>query len=120
MNDIVNMRLSRRATETADLLVNTGKFADKITAAKFALGYAIKNYYDSFNPGDYNVEDNEGANYNIGTVDADGKLVELIRALYPNTETPFIYIRALMVYGLSKIQEKIDNEGMPNISSLCE
>lgn len=120
MKDVVNIRLSKGATETAQKLVDTGKFADMITAAKFALGYAIKNYFDEFDPATYTMPDSDGANYNIGTVDNDGKLVALITALYPDTNTPFLYIRALMVFGLSKVQEKINNEGMPMISSLCE
>lgn len=37
MNDITNLRLSRRATEVAEKLVATGKFDSAVSAAKFAL-----------------------------------------------------------------------------------
>ena len=120
MTDLVNIRLSKESNDIAESLVATGKFENVITAAKFALAYAIKNYFDEFNPATYAVADSGGNNYNIGTVDKDGRLSLLLRAIYPETDTTYIYARALMVYGLLKIGEIIETEGMPNISSLCE
>lgn len=93
---------------------------DADTAAKFALAYALKNHFDEFDPGSYAVSDSGGNNYNIGTVDKDGQLSQLLRAIYPGIETPYIYARALMVYGLLKIGELIETGGMPNISNLCD
>lgn len=119
MTDIVNMRLSKAANDVADILVATGKFENVITAAKFALAYALKNHYGEINPEIYSVADSAGSNYNVGTVDNDGKLATLLRAIYPDTDTPYIYARALMVFGLLKIGEKINAEGVPNISELC-
>lgn len=46
MNDIVNIRLSKDANDIAERLVATGKFENVVTAAKFALAYALKNYFD--------------------------------------------------------------------------
>ncbi len=120
MNDIVNLRLSKEANAVAERLVTTGKFENVITAAKFALAYALKNYFEEFNPENYVVSDSGGNNYNIGTVDKDGTLSALLRAIYPDTTTPYIYARALMVFGLLKIRERIETEGMPMVSSLCE
>lgn len=120
MTDLVNIRLSKDANDVAERLVQTGKFENVITAAKFALAYALKNYYAEFDPGKYAVPDSGGSNYNIGTVDKDGQLSQLLRAIYPDTDTPYIYARALMVYGLLKIGEIIEEKGMPNISTLCE
>lgn len=120
MTDIVNIRLSKDANDVAERLVATGKFENVVTAAKFALAYAIKNFYEEFDPASYSVADSAGSNYNVGSVDNDGKLAALLRAIYPETETPYIYARALMVFGLMKIGEYIGNEGMPSISALCE
>lgn len=119
MNDLTTIRLSKEANDVAEKLVETGKFENVITAAKFALAYAIKNHFDDFDPSKYAVSDSGGNNYNIGTVDKDGLLKQLLKALYPETDTPYIYARALMVYGLLKIGDIIDTEGMPTISSLC-
>lgn len=120
MTDLVNIRLSKEANDIAESLVATGKFENVITAAKFALAYALKNHFDEFDPGKYAVTDSGGNNYNIGTVDKDGQLSQLLRAIYPDTDTPYIYARALMVFGLLKIGELIEAEGMPTVSALCE
>ena len=100
MNDITNLRLSKRAEEVAEQLKNTGKFDSAVAAAKFALAYAVKNYYDEFDPASYVVSDSLGTNYNVGSFDNDSTLIQSIRALYPGVETPFIYVRALAVFGL--------------------
>lgn len=42
MTDIVNIRLSKDANDIAERLVSTGKFENVVTAAKFALSYALK------------------------------------------------------------------------------
>jgi hypothetical protein len=120
MTDLVNIRLSKEANDVAESLVATGKFENVITAAKFALAYALKNHFEGFDPSKYSVADSGGNNYNIGTVDKDGQLSQLLKAIYPETDTPYFYARALMVYGLLKIGEHIETEGMPTISSLCE
>ena len=135
MNDIVNIRLSKDANDIAERLVATGKFENVVTAAKFALAYALKNHFDECDPSTYSIPDSSGSNYNVGSFDNDhlhiqdisqnaynhdGKLAALLRAIYPNSDTPYIYARALMVYGLMKIGERIEREGMPSISALCE
>ena len=121
MADLTTIRLSKDANAVAEKLVATGKFENVITAAKFALAYALRHYFDDFDPQKYEVSDGEGSNYNFGTLDKDGQLSQLIRALYPGIETPYIYARALMVYGLLKIGEVIEKEGdVPYISSLCD
>ena len=50
MNDIVNIRLSKDANDIAERLVATGKFENVVTAAKFALAYALKNHFDECDP----------------------------------------------------------------------
>ena len=39
---------------------------------------------------------------------------------YPDTDTPYIYVRALIIFGLIEIGKIIDAGGMPKIYSLCE
>jgi len=120
MTDMVNIRLSKDANDVAERLVATGKFENVVTAAKFALAYALKNHFDEFDPATFSVPDSAGNNYNVGTVDNDGKVASLLRAIYPDTETPYIYARSLMVFGLIKIGERIEAQGMPTISALCK
>ena len=120
MTDMVNIRLSKEANEIAERLVETGKFENVITAAKFALAFALKNHFEEFDPITYTVPDSGGNNYNVGTVDSDGQLAALLRAIYPDTTTPYMYARSLMVFGLTKIGKRIEEEGMPSVSALCE
>jgi len=117
---MVNIRLSKEANEIAERLVETGKFENVITAAKFALAFALKNHFEEFDPITYTVPDSGGNNYNVGTVDSDGQLAALLRAIYPDTTTPYMYARSLMVFGLTKIGKRIEEEGMPSVSALCE
>ena len=62
MNDIVNIRLSKDANDIAERLVATGKFENVVTAAKFALAYALKNYFDECDPSTYSIPDSSGSN----------------------------------------------------------
>ncbi len=118
MADLVNVHLSKDASAVVARMEATGCFDQKITAAKFALAYAIKNHFDEIDPERYALPDSEGSNFGIGTLDPDGQLSTLLRALYPGTDTPYLYARALMVFGLMKLGERIDREGLQTISAL--
>ena len=117
MNDITNFRLSKAANDVADKLVETKKFDHGTSAAKFAFAYAIKNYYGKFDPATYPVSDSFGSNYSVGSFD---DLAPYVKVLYPETDTPYIYVRALIIYGLIEIGKIIDTEGLPKIYSLCD
>ncbi len=114
--DLVNIRLSKKANEVAEIMATTGYFDFALTAAKFALAYAIKNHFNEINPASYSVPDSDGSNYGIGSLDSDGQLAILLRAIYPETTTPYLYARALMVFGLLKLGERIEREGLQSIS----
>lgn len=115
--DLVNIRLSLYANKIAEKLVATGYFDFTSTAAKFALAYALKNHFNDIDPETYTVPDTGGSNYNVGSFDGDGQLATLLRALYPQTSTPYLYARALMVFGLTKLGELIEKEGLQSIST---
>jgi hypothetical protein len=117
MNDITNFRLSKTANSVADKLVESGKFDHGTSAAKFAFAYAINNFYKEFDPVAYTIEDSSGSNYSVGSFD---DLAPYVMALYPNTDTPYIYVRALINFGLIEIGKVIDTNGMPKIYSLCK
>lgn len=106
MNDITNFRLSKAANDVADKLVATGKFDHGTTAAKFAFAYAVKNFYGKFDPSTYAVSDSNGSNYSVGSFD---DLAPYVKVLYPDTDTPYIYVRALIVFGLIEIGKVIDS-----------
>ena len=118
MTDIVTFRLSARANDVATRLVDARKFDSALSAAKFALAYTIKNYFDAFDPKSYSVSDSTGNTYNVGSFDA--QIVQAIYTLYPGVDTPMIYMRSLVNFGLEKIGDIIDQEGIPKISVLCK
>jgi len=115
--DLINFRLSTYANEVAEKFVETGYFDYATTVAKFALGYTIKNYFHEFNPATYQIPDAGGSNYNVGSFDSDGQLAALIKALYPQTTTPYQYMRALMIFGLTKLGEKWEREGFQSVGA---
>lgn len=118
MTDLVNVHLTKNASAVVERLEDTGCFDQKITVAKFAMAYAIKNHFEEIEPARYTLPDSEGSNFNIGTLDPDGQVSTLLRALYPETDTPYLYARALMIYGLLKLGERLDREGSQAISAL--
>ena len=63
------------------------------------------------------LSDSNGSNYSVGSFD---DLAPYVKVLYPETDTPYIYVRALIVFGLIEIGKVIDSGGMPKIYSLCE
>ena len=81
------------------------------------MAYALKNHFDEINPETYSIPDSEGNNYNVGSIDSDGQLAALLRALYPDINTPYLYARALMVFGLTKLGERINRDGLQSISA---
>lgn len=118
MTDLVNVHLSKAANVVVERLEATEIFDQKITVAKFAMAYAIKNHFDEIDPAAYQLPDSEGSNFSLGTVDPDGKIAQLLCALYPETDTPYLYARALMVFGLTKLGERIEREGLQTITAL--
>lgn len=107
--DLQNVRLSARATAVAEILYSIGYFDDRVAIAKLGFAYAISNYYGRFDPSDMEKSiDSVGINWNIGTLDGDKSISEIVRALYPDTATPYRLARAIMCYGLDKLGERYD------------
>lgn len=113
--DKVNIGLSVEANRVADRLEETGYFEDRLSIAKFALAYAVRNNLDS-DLSSYRVGESGGTKWNIGSVDNDQYLRDLINSLYPDGETPYRYIEALMNKGLLSIGEIINRDGLNKIS----
>ena len=62
------------------------------------------------------IGDIGGTKWNIGSVDTDQYLRNLIISLYPDVKTPYRTIEILMNKGLTSIGEIIDSEGVGKIS----
>lgn len=107
--DLKNVRLSGTASEIADRIFDTGLFEDKISVCKFALAFAIKYHLNEIDPDELEPQyDSSGSNYNVGSIDEDQYISQLISSLYPNTTAPYRYARVLIIYGLEKLGELLD------------
>ena len=107
---IVNIAMSAKASDIAARIEESKLFDSKISIAKFAMAYAIKNHFDEIDPLEIDSNrDSSGLNYNIGSVDGDKFISKFIEALYPETKTPYKITRGLMIYGLEKLGELLDS-----------
>ena len=116
MEDKVNIGLSLEASKIADKIEETSFFEDRLSIAKFALAFAVKSGLDD-KLIEFRIGEAGGTKWNVGSVDNDQYLRDLIVSLYPECETPYRYIEALMNKGLLKIGERINHEGLGRISS---
>lgn len=65
----------------------------------------------------YFVSDSNGSKYGVGSFD---DLAPYVKVLYPDTDTPYIYVRTLIVFGLIEIGKVTDANGMPKIYYFCK
>lgn len=109
MADLTNIRLSLEASEIAKELSERYYFKDTLPFLQFAMAYGL-NHLDGF---DYNTLDKKydslGFNYNVGSIRKSAEITTAFNTIFPNCETPFRYIRVLMIYGTYKIKECIAN-----------
>lgn len=107
--DLKNVRFSGAASAVADKIFESGLFEDRISISKFALAYAVKNHLDDISPDELDSKyDSLGSNYNIGSIDEDKFVSQLISSIYPETTTPYRYARVLMIYGLEQLGKLYD------------
>jgi len=119
MTDLTNITISSSASFAADRIMETNLFKQKSDVLMFAAGFMIKYHLQDFYPVTYTLADSEGSNYAFSTFDTDGKWATLIRALYTECNTPYLYLRALMDKGLLLIDQRIqDDPGYTLISEL--
>jgi hypothetical protein len=117
--DLINLRLSKKASEIADRIYESHFFDDRMSIAKFAMAYAIKNHFDEIDPIEIDINrDAAGLNYNVGSIDGDKFISKLIESLYPDIKTPYKITRALMIYGLEKLGELLDNGQLYPLSNV--
>lgn len=120
--DLKNIRLSIHASDIAEIIQETGAFEDRISVAKFALGYALKYFADELTQ--ENIEkldeiyDASGSNYNIGSIDEDNFLSNLMSVLYPDSNTPYRYVRVIMCFGLNKLGDLYESGRLFPISEI--
>lgn len=121
--NLTNIVLSGRATDVANKMKDSGYFQDALVAAKFGFAYAIKYYWEIIGSAEEikrldGVYDTLGNHYNIGSVDPDNYISQLMKALYPDSDTPYRFTRVLMCYGLNKIGDLLEEGKLFPISNI--
>ena len=106
--------LSRHASDIANKMKDSGIFPDALVAAKFGMAYAIKYYWDEIGSSDElckldDIYDTRGNHYNIGSVDADKYISQIMEALYPDSDNPYKFARVLMCYGLNQLGDLLED-----------
>lgn len=118
-DDKINIGLSQEANQIADKLEQTGFFEDRLSIAKFALAYAVKNGLDD-NYQNIRIGETSGTKWNIGSVDNDHYLRDLVLSLYPDVSTPYRLIEILMNIGLIGIGNILGESSYSRISKLLK
>ncbi|KHM52069.1 hypothetical protein SAMN02745671_01271 [Anaerovibrio lipolyticus DSM 3074] len=120
--NMTNLVLSKQATEIANKMKDTGKFPDALVAAKFGMAYAIKYYWDEIDSSEKlreldGIYDAQGNHYNIGSVDPDKYISQIMEALYPDSDTPYKFARVLMCYGLNQLGDLLEDGKLFHINN---
>lgn len=112
--NITNLVLSMHASEVANQMKESGIFPDALVAAKFGMAYAIKYYWEEVGTSEElkrldSVYDSQGNHYNIGSIDPDQYIIKIMKALYPDSDTPYKFTRVLMCYGLNHLGDLLED-----------
>ena len=112
--NMTNLVLSKHASNIANEMKDSGIFPDALVAAKFGMAYAIKYFWDEIGTSTElsrldSIYDTNGNHYNIGSVDSDRYISQIMGALYPDSDTPYKFVRALMCFGLNKLGDLLED-----------
>lgn len=120
--NMTNLVLSKYASDIANQMKESGIFPDALVAAKFGMAYAIKYYWNEIGTSTElsrldDIYDTQGNHYNIGSVDPDKYISQIMEALYPDSDTPYKFARALMCFGLNKLGDLLEDGRLFPISN---
>ena len=102
-----------------DNTTDSHKFTYNLFSYEELGSYAIKNYFDEIDPLEIdNDRDSTGSNYNVGSVDGDKFISKFIEALYPDTKAPYKITRGLMIFGLEKLGELLEQGQLYPLSNI--
>jgi hypothetical protein len=110
-----NAALSASAQQAMEELTKEFPFAEGRDAARFAVAYAISRNLplerSSLGP-------LTGTNWNVATLDPDGKLAELIRLTWPDQADAYFLLETLMNVGMTELGKKLAENPALRLSEL--
>lgn len=108
MADLTNIRLSVKASDIGANLAKKYGFKDALSFFQFAMAYALSHHLSEIDFERLDSEyDSAGSNYNVGSIKKSSLITTAINQIIPNCETPYRYIRVLMIFGTYKINERL-------------
>lgn len=102
----VNIAFTAAAEQAARRLVERFPFASPLDVARVGAAYALRERLPLTRPGDFGAAN--GSNYNVGSVDPQGELRDLLLALHPEIdEDPYRIIETLMSVGAIELDKRV-------------
>lgn len=109
MADLTNIRLSVKASDIGADLAKKYGFKDALSFFQFAMAYALSHHLGEIDFERLDSEyDSAGSNYNVGSIKKSPLVTTALTHIIPGCETPYRYIRVLMIYGTLQIKERLD------------
>lgn len=102
----VNIAFTPAAESAARRLQERFSFPVLVDVARVGVAYALREKMSLTRPDDFGSA--SGSNFNVGSVDPQGELRDLLRALHPEIdEDPYRVIETLMSTGASALDEQV-------------
>lgn len=104
----VNIAYTIAAEAAARRLINQFPFSNLVDVARVGVAFAVRQQLPLVRPADFGSAN--GSNFNVGTVDPNGELRDILLALHPGlTEDPYRVIETLMSVGTLDLDEKVSS-----------
>jgi hypothetical protein len=113
----VNIALTGPAEIAKDVLFAAFPFEERQQVIRLGLAYAIRSDLQPQRGPDFGTP-GHGQNLNVGSFDPDGDLRELVSALYPEHEDPYVVVETLMSLGLVSLAQALEEGQIHSISEL--
>ena len=115
----INIAFTEDATAAARRLCDLFPFDDLKDVARVGAAYALRAGLPLARPADFGPA--SGSNFNVGSVDPEGELRDLLAALHPeNDEDPYRVIETLMSVGTIRIAAQVDEGEIRTLRDLIE
>lgn len=118
MAEFTQFTITDTAFNVASRFVEEQWFETVKDTGIFAVAYAIRHHFNDVNPGSLRYP-GSGHNFSYSTYDPDGTWEELIKILY-HTDTPRLYFRNLLIWGLEDIGKIIQENGVIQITDFIQ
>ena len=122
MTDRTTFRLSAQASEIGKEITEQYNFRDSLKFFQFAMAYALEHHLGEIEFEKLDEEyDTDGSTYNVGSIAKSSQVATIITQLIPGCQTPFRYIRVLMIFGTLKIKGRLDKgEDFSDIAAISQ